>query len=160
MRPFKAYDVLIGNPMLGTIAEQRPLHPQQHQQAHAGPARGQHQRLREHLYGDAQTSRAQREANPELSLPRDRARQQEIRYVGAHDQQYHERNRQQDCQRRAQQFVDPVVLFPGGQDGGAQPRLVFGLAAARLAASAIASPRACAIGTPARRRQIASNMPR
>ena len=38
------------------------------------------------------------------------------------------------------------------------PRLVFGLAAARLAARAIASARACAMVTPARSRQMALNL--
>ena len=127
MRPFQTSDVLSGNPMEGTIATSEPWTQSRMRHAHTGSGGSQHQGLREDLQGHARAARAQGDADSELPLPRYRTGQQEVRHVGADDQQDDERDGQQNDQRSAQILIDTVVRLPGGQDRGADAAIGLGI---------------------------------
>ena len=129
-------------------AEQRPLHPQQHQQAHTGACGGQHQRLCEHLYGDAQrpAPSAQRIPNS-LCRPTARASRRLATLAQTISSTTNENANRIPSGARSNSLT-PLCCSQVGRIVAPTARLVIGLAAARLAASAIASARACAIGTP------------
>ena len=87
----------------------------------AGEAAGdrQQQALLEHLPHYARLAGAERHADGDLALARRRARQQQVRQVGAGDEQHQQHRSAQNQQRRAQVAGDAPL-----QGGGENPHAV------------------------------------
>ena len=73
--------------------------------AEDGANRRQHHALDQQLADNARARRADREAHGDLTLARGGARQQQVREVGAGDQQHEPGRRQQHDQRLAELFA-------------------------------------------------------
>ena len=82
-----------------------------------------------------QAARAERGAQRHLVLTRGRARQQQVRHVGARDEQ-HERHRAHERDERRPRVLDDVVLERHDADAHVG-RLVFGVLLAELARDAV-----------------------
>ena len=82
-----------------------------------------------------QPARAERRAQRHLVLPGGRAREQQVRDVGARDEQ-HERHRAEERQERRPRVLDDVVLQRHDADAHVR-RLVFGMLLPELPGDAV-----------------------
>jgi hypothetical protein len=107
--------------------KERFCHPESARHADQGSHRGQQQRLGQQLPGEPEPACAERQPDAELLVPGDRARQQQVRHVCAHDQEYHETNRHEDAEGGPEETLPPGVRLPDRNYRGLQPFIYAGI---------------------------------
>src|SRR5262245_2706195 len=91
--------------------EQQPRGSDGNRKSSDAAGNGERGALRERLYDDLPPAGAKGQANRGLSPPRHSASQQQVRHIGAYDQQYQAANREKDLE------AAPILLFHLGDAG-------------------------------------------